>query len=143
MTVSKKPDARREQKMVHMARRALKLSDGDYRALLERTTGKRSSKGMTRHELNQVLLQLQKLGWQPQAHPGKPKDFYDPDRHPLYSKLEALLAEAGRPWQYAHAMAKRISHGKSERLEWIGKRDLWAIVAALQKDAVRHGRPTR
>ena len=60
----------------------------------------------------------------------------------MLKKIEAYLAEAGRPWSYAHAMAKRMSAKKVERIQWCTPADLHKIIAALEYDARRHGRFT-
>jgi len=54
------------------------------------------------------------------------------------SKIEAFLAEAGRPWSYADGMAKRMF--KVERLTFCTPVHLNKIIAALTYDARRHGR---
>ena len=64
--------------------------------------------------------------------------FSDIDKGKMLKKIEALLAEASRPWAYVHGMAKRMA--KIERIEWCTTRQMHNIIAALMKDAVRHGR---
>ena len=53
-------------------------------------------------------------------------------------KITALLAEAERPEAYADAMAKRMY--KRDALAFCAPAELQGIVAALVKDAKRHGR---
>jgi hypothetical protein len=53
-------------------------------------------------------------------------------------KIEALLAEAGRPWAYADALARRIC--KTDKAAWVATDQLYKIIAALVKDAERNGR---
>ncbi|MEJ0012814.1 MAG: regulatory protein GemA [Bauldia sp.] len=50
---------------IHVGRKQLDLEEDDYRALLERVTGKRSSKGMTTAELFAVLDEMRRLGFKP------------------------------------------------------------------------------
>jgi phage gp16-like protein len=76
------------------------------------------------------------------AYPGRPNNMDDVDKGRLLKKIEALLAEAGRPWKYAHSMAKRISKDHTDRVQWCDAHDLHKIVAALMYDAKRHGRYT-
>ena len=62
----------------------------------------------------------------------------DVDKGRLLKKIEALLAEAGRPWTCAHSMAGRMF--SIERVQWCKAHQLHKIVAALMYDAKRHGR---
>lgn len=56
-------------------------------------------------------------------------------------KIEALLTEAGRPWAYADGIARKIC--KADKIAWVKTHDLYKIIAALVKDAQRHGRPLK
>ena len=73
-------------------------------------------------------------------YPGRPGNINDVDKGRLLKKIEALLAEAGRPWKYAHGMARRMF--TIERVQWCEPFQLHKIVAALIYDAKRHGRYT-
>ena len=53
-------------------------------------------------------------------------------------KVEALLAEAGRPWAYADGMAKRMFD--VERVDWLDDDQLHRLMTALIIDAKRQGR---
>lgn len=50
---------------IHVGKKQLALDDDTYRALLERVTGKRSSKDMTPAELAAVLEDMRRLGFDP------------------------------------------------------------------------------
>lgn len=54
---------------------------------------------------------------------------------PLLGKIEALLADGGKPWAYVEAMARRIC--KRERLAFCSDAELRKIVAALSYDQQR------
>jgi len=56
----------------------------------------------------------------------------------LMSKIEAFLAEARRPWTYAHAMAKHMFN--KDQVQHCEPDELRKIVAALSYDAKRHDR---
>ncbi len=60
------------------------------------------------------------------------------ERWPMMHKVEALLAEAHRPWAYAHAVAKHMFN--RPRVDHLTPRDLHKLIAALMADARRHGR---
>lgn len=75
---------------VQIARRQLALADDDYRAILERVTGRTSSKGLPDGALEAVLAEFRRLGWTPKA--GKTGDGYG---KPHVRKIYALWKEAG------------------------------------------------
>lgn len=52
---------------IHIAKKQLGLHEDDYRDVLERITGKRSSKDMTEKERCHVLEEFQRLGFQEQG----------------------------------------------------------------------------
>lgn len=127
---------------IHIAKQQLGLDDDTYRALLARIAGVRSAKELSPRQVGAVLAELQRLGWQPQParKAGRKTSKPTADRQALTGKVEAYLAEAGRPWAYADAMALRMF--KVERVEWLDGDQLRRLVAALAYDAKRHGRPT-
>lgn len=135
-----KKDPRRAQiAKIHLAATQLGLDDDLYRELLRRVTGKDSTVRMTVGERDQVISELRRLGFTgtkktdgSAAFPGRPETV---DGTPMLQKVEALLAEAGRPWSYALAVAKRMF--KVERLEWLTGDQLHRLIAALQIDANR------
>ena len=48
---------------IHIAKKQLNLNDDDYRAILERVTGRATSKGMTANQHAAVLAEFNRLGW--------------------------------------------------------------------------------
>ena len=50
---------------IHIAAKALGLDDATYRQILERLTGKSSSRDLKDHQLAAVLAEFQRLGWTP------------------------------------------------------------------------------
>lgn len=48
---------------VHVAKKALGLADDDYRAVVERATGKNSSGDCTEQQLVALLAEFTRLGW--------------------------------------------------------------------------------
>lgn len=126
---------------IHIAKKDLGLDDDTYRALLARVAGVTSAKDLNPRQVSAVLAEFQRLGWQaaPAKSQGRKTPRPAPDRQKLVGKIEAQLAEAGRPWAYADAMAERMF--KVERVEWCDSDQLQRLVAALVYDARRHGRP--
>ena len=141
-------DRRRRLGKIHQGKKALKLSEPEYRALLVRASadehglgGFDSSANMTEAQHIAVLREMTRLGFKAadiatrkRIFPGRPKG----ELSPMLKKVEALLADAKRPWSYAHAMAKRMRN--TQRVEWLSDHDLHSLVAALQADANRRAR---
>lgn len=133
-------DRNRQLGRIHQAKKQLQLDDDTYRALLQRVTGKASSAEMSTDERNQVLREFARLGFKEadqqarkRAYAGRPRNVGEV---PMLRKVEALLADAKRPWSYAHGMAKKM-FGR-DRVEFLRHDELHKLVAALQTDANRH-----
>ena len=140
-------DRRRRLGKIHQGKKALKLSEPEYRALLVRASadehglgGYDSSANMTEAQHVAVLREMARLGFKQadtanrqRFFPGKPKG----ELSPMLKKVEALLADSKRPWSYAHGLAKKMF--KTQRVEWLSDHDLHSLVAALQADANRRG----
>jgi phage gp16-like protein len=136
------PELARKRKLaaIHAEKKALDLDDATYRALLERITGHRSAADCTLPQLAAVIAELHRLSGKPlraieaaKGYAGKPKVMT-----PLLQKIEALLADASRPWSYGHHLAKRMF--KAQRVEWLNADQQHRLVAALQIDADRRAR---
>lgn len=131
----------RELAKIHLAAKQLGMEDTVYRSLLRTVTGKSSAGAMNARERWMVLKAMEKLGWNGATQTKTPqvkRPEVARDREPLMRKIEALLTEASRPWAYADAMADRM-FGVS-MVKWCEPDQLWRLAAALQKDALRHGR---
>jgi len=125
---------------VHIAKKDLGLDDEAYRSLMERITGHRSAGDCAVHELVRAVAEFRRLGWTPTGKkgaggkPGKPSR----GKAALMGKITALLAEAKRPDAYAEAMARRMY--RRDKLDFCTPKELQGVIAALSRDAVRHGR---
>jgi phage gp16-like protein len=128
---------RREIAKIHMLKNRLGLDDDAYRAMLKCVGGAASSKALTAQGRARVLDHLARLAGKNAHHPDRPRNL---DQNARIQKIEAYLAEARRPWSYAHALAKRIA--KRDRLEFCTTEDLGEVIAALEYDARRKGRRT-
>ncbi|NMY85870.1 regulatory protein GemA [Pseudomonas proteolytica] len=129
---------------IHIAKKDLGLDDDTYRALLKRVAGVTSSKDITPMQAVAVLAEFKRLGWEQKAKPktkGRAVPNVAPDRKKLVGKIQAFLAEADRPWEYADGMALRMF--KVERVDWLDAKQLGGLITALAYDAKRHGRPTQ
>jgi phage gp16-like protein len=133
-----KPDRRnRELARIHIAAQALGMDDDAYREMLSGVAGVSSAAELTADGRKQVLDHLKRCGFQFRRR-GQKTTVEGPDRSPLMGKIEAHLADAKRPWEYAHGMARRMF--RVDRLEWCSAAQLHKIVAALEYDAGRRKR---
>lgn len=115
---------------VHIGKKELGLDDATYRDVLERVTGKRSCKKMLIGELEAVIKDMESRGFTPKAAPkhGK-KPSVVGKRQPLMDKIEAMLADMGLHWNYAHGMAESMFGIK--RLQWLNDSQLYKLTQAL------------
>ncbi len=121
---------------IHLGKKQVGLDDEAYRELLKGVTGKTSAADLDFRQRFQVIQALEKLGAKPpaKAFPGKPARPAA-GKDALVAKIEAQLAEAKRPWAYAHGMAKRMF--QVDQVQWCDADQLRRIVAALNYDAKR------
>jgi phage gp16-like protein len=136
-----KDDRRLQLGRIHQAKKHLGMDDDSYRALLLRVGGHASSADMTSAERNAVLHEFARLGFKADDQATRKRQFAGRPKNvrgvPMLRKVEALLADAKRPWSYVHAMAKKMFH--VNRVEWCNADQLHKLVAALQADANRRG----
>jgi phage gp16-like protein len=137
------PDLRRRLlAQLHIAKKQLGLDDATWRAMLWTVARVRSSADLDAAGLQQVRDHLVARG----AKLGKGGDPKRPrvarDRERQLAKIEALLADAGRPWEYlTHgsggkpAMVMRICG--VERIEFCLPEHLGKLIAALEYDRRR------
>jgi len=127
---------------IHVAKKELGFDDGDYRALLERVTGKASSAKMNAGEMGKVLDELARLGWAPgtSKKPGKPR----PASHPAAKKARAMFLSLGllgvirNPSEAALEAFARRQLG-CDKLQWADQSQVYKLIEAMKKIAARHG----
>ncbi|WP_031438203.1 gp16 family protein [Methylobacter tundripaludum] len=123
-----------ELAMIHIAKKQLGMDDDTYRAMLKQVAGVNSASELTEKTRAKVLDHLKKVGFKASKHKGRPHNLdTKAGNAKQLSKIEALLADAGRPWAYAASMAKRMY--KKDALEFCSGTELAGIIAALVKDA--------
>lgn len=136
----------RELAAIHIAKKQLGLDDATYRDMLWTVGRVRSAKDLDHAGRQAVIEHLRRRGFaRVDAKPEAPRDHgrkpvVPADRQALVNKLEALLADAARPWNYVRAMAKRMF--KVDQLEWATAAQLQSLVAALEYDRKRRQRRT-
>jgi len=144
MAIKATADQRRKAALakIHIAKQQLGLDDDTYRALLKSAAGVNSSKDLTTAGIDKVLARLAELGAKftaPKKSGRRPHNLNSSaSNSKQLAKIEALLAEAKRPWAYVEAMAKRM-FGK-DALAFCDGKELSGLIAALALDAKRHGR---
>ena len=131
---------------IHALAKECLMEDDAYRCLVARVSAQhgpeqRSAGKCTPKQLDAIANELRRIAGKPaqgarnaRVWAGKPKG----DLSPQMGKVEALLADAGREWAYAHAVAQRVC--KVERVEWCNPDQLAKVIAALQIDADRRAR---
>lgn len=124
---------------IHIAKQQLGLSDDEYRAILARVAGVSSAKQLTNRNVGNVLAEFRRLGFvpKPAKKAGRKAPRPPATRQVVMSKVEALLADAGRPWAYADGMARHMF--QVERVDWLDDDKLQRLMQALIIDARRHG----
>lgn len=133
------------QTKIQIARRQLAIEDGDYRDLLERVTGKRSSTKMTRAELARVLKEMKALGFREQAKSQRRPHAPRQDQayiHVLWRKL----ADAGHVDLGRQALNRFIAgphfRGKWGRVvtdvDFLGQEWAYDVIEALKDMCRRH-----
>jgi len=135
---------------IHINAKALGMDPADkapgseYRSMLYELVGVRSSTQLTEHGLDTVVHHLRRLmlarDLQPQHHAKHPQRPKSPPqtRQALMGRIEAHLADAQRPWAYAHGMARNMF--EVDRLEFCHEDQLRRIVAALEYDQARRAK---
>lgn len=123
---------------IKIAQKELGMADEAYRAMLLRVTGKNSCAAMDTEELEAVFAEMVRFGFAPKS---TAKDKYGKPHlrrtaaAPLMDKIEALLADGGYHWNYAHAMARRMF--QRDKVEYLDNDQLRRLAAALQIAANR------
>jgi len=125
--------------MINIARKELGLDDDVYRGILKQVCNVDSLKHLDQPGRRKLIAYFRGKGWGKKDYTkGRPHNMQAPGRKRQLSKIQALLAEADRPWAYLDGMVKRMC--KVDKLEFCTPAHLSKIISALMKDAKRHGR---
>lgn len=130
---------------IHVAKKALGLTDADYRALLHKHGGADSSAQLSHDGRMRVLQELQRLGFKPTAtaktrkRPARPTP--SADALPMVRRIRAQLISLGNlPDVYADGIAKQmLGQQAPEYFEWCNLHDLHKITQALGVEQRRKG----
>lgn len=141
MNAAKAAELRRKDlSIIHLAKKDLQISDDEYRDLLLGLTGKTSSAQLDWQGRRQLIEHFKKLGFKVKGSAvDRPAPAVGADRQAQIGKIEALLADAGRPWVYADGLVKKLfaSTSQVERIEFCDSEHLAKVIAALVIDANR------
>lgn len=120
----------RQKAIIHIAKAELKLSDDNYRALLN-SVGVESSKDLTWWQYNDLLSRLKALGFRIKSGKSRAKWQKSPPREKekLLKKIEAQLADLGLPSAYADGVARKVA--KVDRVVFADAAGLIKVIAAL------------
>lgn len=141
---------------IHIAKKELGIHDDDYRDLLERVTGARSSSNLSDRQIGAVLDEFKRLGWKPRVvtNPHRPSGT-----SPANGKREAANFEGARKcralwislWQLGairnrsedalEAFAKRQLG--VEVFAWADPQQVYKLTEALKSMAERKGWSTK
>jgi hypothetical protein len=147
ITHTAKDARRRELARIHLLAKALGMDtsdpnpNSDYRSILWATARVHSAGDLDAAGRARVIEHMElcmPAAARSRAYRRRPRNLGSQERGPQLKKIEALLASAGRPWAYAHAMAKRM-FGVDD-VAFCAPDQLRRVIAALAYDAKRHGR---
>ena len=124
-------------RIIHTGKSSLGWDDETYRDVLARQTGKRSARDCTLSELEKVVTYMRTVGFAPSSRGHRPR--VASGRQAMLSKIEAMLAEAGRPWSYLDSIVERML-GEKKPVEWLNDDQVRKLMQMLIVDAKRHGR---
>lgn len=133
---------------IHVAKKALNMSDEDYRAMLWTQGRVHSSADLDHVGRQRVLEHLKTCGFKPTTakktrRPTRPTP--SSDALPLVRRIRAQLISLDRkPDEYADGIAKQMLGDDAPRFyEWCHVRDLERISQALTYQQNRTGAPTQ
>ncbi len=122
---------------IKIAQKQLGLEDGAYRDILKRVTGEDSSTKLDEKQLEAVINELKRYGFKPTApakYGRKPNiGKAHASRKVKVEKIEALLADMGKHWNYAHSIAKKVTKGEKEIVTFCSDEQLTKIISALTR----------
>lgn len=132
------PNAKKMIGAIKAGQAFLGWDDATYRATLNRLTGKTSATRCSLDELQTVKEYMHTAGFPRQSRKHGRRPSVPKTREAMLSKVEAQLADVGRPWSYAEGMAKRMF--KRERVDWLTTEELTKLMQALAVDAKRRAK---
>jgi phage gp16-like protein len=123
---------------IHIARKELALDIDAYRAVLQRAAGKASAADCSDGELDRVLDEMKRLGWQPKAGAVKKSD------KPYIRKIFAIWGDLGRRGAIENASRQALAAFVKRQTgidnpEWLSIEDAARVTEALKAMQRRAG----
>lgn len=125
-------------RIIHTGKSKLGWDDDTYRGVLARITGHRSASDCSEAELERVIGYMREQGFTPVKQTGR-RPNVAVGRKGMVKKIEAMLAEADRPWSYLDGITERML-GEKKPLEWLNDDQVRKVMQMLIVEAKRHGR---
>lgn len=131
---------------IHIAKKELGLHEEDYRDILERCTGARSSSGLNDKQIGAVLDEFKALGWKPKVYYGgnpstsksKVADFESAKKaRALWISLWQLGAIRDKSESALEIFARRQL--KVDAFKWANQQEVYKLIEALKSMAFRAG----
>lgn len=120
-------------RLVHVARRELGMDDDAWRALLRERFLVASSADLSLGKLDELLAHLKKCGFKVKAKKlPTPHKSLAHSKQEIEAKIAVQLKTLGKPWPYAHAVARRI-HPEVSAFEFLTAGQLGDVSSALQR----------
>jgi len=124
--------------LIHIAKSKLGIDDATYRSILERKTGKTSSKSMSMSELESVLEHMRTLGFEDQSKPAtkaQVKRLADDPQSKMIRHLWLRLRDLGQLRDSSEsALATFVfRQTKVERLEWLNGYQAAQLIEAMKR----------
>jgi phage gp16-like protein len=131
---------RAELAKIHILAQQARLDRETYEAMLQRVANVTTSAALDAFGRRVVIEHLKRCAGESPRDGGahRAEAPHNLNAKPLLAKIEALLADGGKPWAYADALARRICH--KDRLAFCSDAELHKIVAALAYDQQRRAR---
>lgn len=123
-------------KVINVGRAQLGWDDDLYRGTLARFGGTADADGrvslttLNEAQMRSLLAHMRSAGFA--ASQGRPHNAEVRTRAEI-SKIEALLADTGKPWAYAEAILKTQTRGRKQRIAFANEDELKGVVAALER----------
>lgn len=122
---------------IHMAKKALAMTDDSYRALLKRLTGFESTAEMNLYERSKVLNEFKRLGWTPKTSTARSHAYTRPTSRKLVAQWLALYKQ-GKVHNRTNAAllawaGKTTGRDDLKSLDWLDATDAYKCIEGLKK----------
>lgn len=125
---------------VHVAKKALAMEEEDYRAVVERVTGKTSAGDCDQRQLDALIAEFGRMGFKPSA--GAPRRA--PAGGPVARKARAMWISLSQLGAIGDSSDKALDAFVErqlgvERLQWMSERQGYRLIEALKAIGERSG----